>query len=406
MYLLKVLGDTQEGHPGRVNVEYRLACSGEFYNRKILTCDWRKSDVTRILLERPFQIYVASRPFDSYPQELCVRVSLDSVTEKGGTPSMRTTRTFLPDTEVIEDLCAVLSLLSRRLVSMVTKTREKHHDAIATQWHDAELPMPILDRPRVVAWARRPATVITSATGQEFKSNDPPPVGADPHALAKFLIDLPRMQGAQDIIYAARLYKSALELIESSLDISYLMLVSVVESLASVALSNFEPDEAEKLSTQTPLKNLARSLGIDEAQAGMLALEACKGNRWLKRRFVKFCTDFCRVTELGNPDGVFLTLDHLNPPSNEFEKEVRRIYDARSKNLHVGSPFPPGAAIGLSPRISVHDLPLNPLGRPDIPPVPWFERVVSIAAQKFLTPVGNAPFVEYCPEHLNVPARH
>ena len=85
MYLLKFLEEARSRSAG-VNVEYRLACSGEFYNRKVLTHDWRKSDVTRILLEQPFPIFVASQPFDSYPQELCVRLTLNTVTEEPRLP--------------------------------------------------------------------------------------------------------------------------------------------------------------------------------------------------------------------------------------------------------------------------------------------------------------------------------
>jgi len=203
MYLLKFLREAQ-GRSAGVNVEYRLACSGEFYNRKVQTHDWRKSDVTRILLEQPFPIFVASKPFDSYPQELCVRMTLNYVTEEGGSHSMRNSRTFLPDTDVIEDLCAVLTLLSRRLVSPVTKTREKHDDAYAARWQ-SEIPMPIIHHSKVVAWPRRAATIITSVSGQTIKSNEPPPVGVDPDALAKLLVDLPDMPNAQEIVHAARL---------------------------------------------------------------------------------------------------------------------------------------------------------------------------------------------------------
>jgi hypothetical protein len=275
MYLLKFLQKAQD-RPTEVDVEYRLACSGEFYNRKVETSDWRKSDVTRILLEEPFPIFVASRLFDSYPQELCVRMTLNFVTEEGGAPNARGSRTFLPDDDVIEDLCAVLSLLSRRLVSTVTKTREKHDDGRTPRWLPSEVPMPILGHTKVIAWRRRPGTVITSWTGQEFKSNDPPPVGVDPQALAKFLIELPSMGNAEDIVHAARLYKSALELIEDRPDTAYLALVSVVESLASVALKDFEPDEAEKVKIQASVEKRAREFGLNETQAKALALEACK----------------------------------------------------------------------------------------------------------------------------------
>jgi len=41
-------------------------------------------------------------------------------------------------------------------------------------------------------------------------------------------------------------------------------------------------------------------------------------------------------------------------------------------------------------------LPLNPLEPVDVPPVAWFERVVSLAAQKFLLDqtAAPSPFVE------------
>src|ERR1035441_143442 len=58
-------------------VEYRLAGSGEFFNRTVIASDWRKSDVTRMLLRAPFELFVVSMPFDAYPQELALRFSVD-----------------------------------------------------------------------------------------------------------------------------------------------------------------------------------------------------------------------------------------------------------------------------------------------------------------------------------------
>ena len=87
MYLLRFLEAastlTANSDAGPVGVEYRLACSGEFYNRRVETFDWRKSDITRVLLRGPFELFVASQPFDSYPQELCMRLNLAVVTEQG-----------------------------------------------------------------------------------------------------------------------------------------------------------------------------------------------------------------------------------------------------------------------------------------------------------------------------------
>src|SRR5271165_6575425 len=122
MYVLRFLKERSEGErsAGAVEVEYRLACSGELYNRNIQTSDWRKGSATRILLRTPFELFVASQPFDDYPQELCARLVLNRAIES----DQLFTRGFLPDKDVIEDLCSLLTLLSRRLITPVAKIRE------------------------------------------------------------------------------------------------------------------------------------------------------------------------------------------------------------------------------------------------------------------------------------------
>jgi hypothetical protein len=180
-------------------------------------------------------------------------------------------------------------------------------------------------------------------TEQTVTFNEPPPVGVDHEALGVFLADLGQRAGAQDIIYAAKQYKTALELISDRPDTAYLALVSVIETLASVALPNYEPEGSEKIAAKVNVAKKARALGLDEAQANQLALEATKGDRWLKRRFVRFCKDYCPVSELSGPDPVSMLLDFLKPSEADFEDCLKRIYDARSKNLHVAMPFPPGA---------------------------------------------------------------
>jgi hypothetical protein len=184
MYLLQFLETAPSrataAAPEAVDIEYRLACSGELFNRKIITGDWRKSDITRVLLRTPLELFVNSQPFDAYPQELCARMTLSYVTEVAtGDISARTIR--LPDEDVIEDLCSILSLLSRRLISPVAKTHERrssqHHGPHAEPYgsYTLDFPVPIIPLPRFAAWNRRPLTVITSLEGQRVVDNSPPP---------------------------------------------------------------------------------------------------------------------------------------------------------------------------------------------------------------------------------------
>ena len=50
MYLLQFLqaaSKPAESPTGEaVEIEYRLACSGELFNRRVITADWRKSDIS------------------------------------------------------------------------------------------------------------------------------------------------------------------------------------------------------------------------------------------------------------------------------------------------------------------------------------------------------------------------
>jgi len=405
MYLLRFLEAastlTTNGDAGPVGVEYRLACSGEFYNRRVETFDWRKSDITRVLLREPFELFVASQPFDSYPQELCMRLKLAVVTEQG----KNVTRTLLPDEDIVEDLCSVLTLLSRRLVSQVCKTRQSFSEEPALSAlgsFGSEFPAPILPLRHIAAWNQRPITVLTSMKGQKVIHNNPPPVGVDPTALSEFLLKLPNLpELAGNIVYASRLYKTALELIETRPDIAYLLLISTVESLAKVAFTDYDPGESSKLATPqaNAVQQRAKDFGLDDDQAKQLGIDACKGNPWLKRKFKRFLEDFISAEELAVKDTVFLVPDSFCAVPGELPKTFGKIYDARSANLHQAVPFPNSVGVGMGTSIPWQQLPTDwPFVRPDIPPVAWFERTVSHAINRFLAKKGVVkakPFTDY-----------
>ncbi|GEM_PF-1983285 len=406
MYLLKFLSSSSDASldasSDRIAVEYRLACSGELYNRNVQTYDWRKSDVTRVLLRTPLELFVASQPFAAYPQELCVRLALAEVTESQEEQGGCFSRTFIPDEDIIEDLCSILSLLSRRLISPGEKVREQYPQAqsAALGSYGTDVPTPVLSSRRLTTWAQRPATVVTSFKGLQFIDNSPPPVGVNPKTLAEVLLKLPTIPEAAEIVHASRLYRAAFELIESRPDISYQLLISTVESLAAVALEEYQPEESEQLAAALPVQKRALAYGLDSEKAKRLALDACKGHRWLKKKFKKFLLEFAPKDKLVGQDRVFLVPENLCPPFEDRQSVFGLIYDMRSGNLHTALPFPRSIAIGTAPSIKWRDLPLNLLMRSDIPPVAWFERVVSIAAREYIlgrTAVEVPPFVDFSP---------
>jgi hypothetical protein len=393
MYLLKFLS-RNSGDTGLVNVEYRLACSGQFCNRRVsIHGDYRKSDASRVLLKSPLELFVVGHPFDAYPQELCLRFSLDSVSEPEGTglESGTSTVIFLPDEHIVEDFCSTMTLLSRRLVSPIVKVRERRaddgsrtHDALGS--YGSECPIPVLNPPDAPVWKPRPVTTITNSEGLKIVDNNPPLVGVDPWALSEFLIQFPNLPKADQVVYAARLYRTALETIELRPDIAYLLLVSTVETLANVAYEDYEPSEPEKLEARVPLRNCAQQMGLTTEQTKQLILADCKSEKWTTKKFKKFLLDFTPLHELEVDDRVFIVPSFLCPQKDDIPEALRLIYKARSDNVHVGSPFPRSIRLGTTSGIDIRALPPNwpSGGRPEIPPVTWFERVVWLAASHFV----------------------
>jgi hypothetical protein len=385
MYFLEYL-KTRNSDAEAVEVEYRLACSGELYNRTVLTADWRKSDITRVLLRDPFELFVVGQ-FEQYPQELCARLKLSYVTEENDSHGVKSAITFLPDDEIIDDLCSILSVLARRLISVVGKTWERRAERdtdLGSYGWDA--PVSILRHSRFAVWRRRPITIMASMEGLSAQLHELPPTGVDAKALREVLLKLPDLPKVEEIIYACRFYKTALELIESRPDITYQLLISAVETMGGVALRDYKPDEALRLSTALGVRvfKKAQACGLDEEHAKALALEACGDRPSARQRFQKFILDNVSAEEIDGEDPVFPWWRFLKPARQNFEKTLGRIYGARSGNLHSAYPFPPWIGLGTSSTANPRDTLILGLAPGDVPLVTWFERVVSTAMRRYL----------------------
>ena len=101
--------------------------------------------------------------------------------------------------------------------------------------------------------------------------------------------------------------------------------------------------------------------------------------RKLKAFFAKYPPmDVCE------PDEVFPVADGWMPKREDFESALKAIYEARSKHLHEGRPFPewtialPALYYALPSKASEY-----------VPPVTWFERAVSLALNRFLATERN-----------------
>jgi hypothetical protein len=273
LYVLDYLADPKcARRPGdALCTDYRLLCSGSVYRRT--EGEWYKNEGARFLLEPPLLLYAASRPFDEYPLELVLRLTVAHVEEThlarwGGGPIVEM---FHPDKEVAWDLAALLTVLCRRLITVMGKSAERLANYEYPEFN--RIPLPVA-RMRRVYWPPYPATVEIGWEWQKVRNNNPPPLPVDPDRLTVPLLGLPRLEHAKSIVASARLYTLALELIRERPDIAYQLLVSSAETIANQTVP--EPDDNVKLEYQRGVFNLAKKLGLGEEMARKLTLKACE----------------------------------------------------------------------------------------------------------------------------------
>lgn len=362
-----------------VRVEYRLVCSGELFPANVL-CDWTGSDVARILLQEPIELLVASRPYDSYPQELVLRFTASLVNEGDN----EVFHIYRPDQEIASDFAALLPLLCRRLTTVAMKTREQYYSPEITPIL-ADFPTAAATAARVRYWAARPVGFVYSLRGVQIRSYHPPPQAFDSTEIRAVLFALPRWRFAPAVLRAARLYALAMELIESQVEMSYQLFVSAVETLASAVLKDWSPDDQGKLVSKDHLVSYAmKKEGLSKEQAERLALEACKGNPWSARKFKKFLLDNLNRESIKGEDDLFVVPQKFCPKDDRIEEAISEVYKTRSGMTHGGRSYPASAAIGPLTSVPVKAFDAISNMCPSVPPIGWFERVVNNSVCNFL----------------------
>lgn len=371
--------------------EYRLLCSGVLYNANIMTADWRNSDITKLLLDGPFILTVCSHPFDDYPQELSLRFQTAMVTEtKGGI-----TQSFTPDEEIANDIASILSLLLRRLITVATKVREIHPRWYEQEpdWH-LDISIDFVNRINRIYWARKPASFVYDAKGiLDMIDYNPPPLGIDPQELRRLFDALVSSHHAESLVLASRLYAQALRQIEHEQDLAYQSLISCVETIANKALRGYRPEEAKMIGTKRKVCEMAAKFGLEQEQCRALAIEACSGIPWATEKFTKFLVDNAG-SDLWEKDDLFQVNLLFCPKQRELVSVIHKIYAARSGATHKGRPYPPSIAIGIGPTVPFNalfdlNLELSNTSVTPIPPIVWFERLVSSAVNNYVRKIAT-----------------
>jgi hypothetical protein len=288
MNVLEYIADPmcQKKLEGSLTAEYRMLCSGTLF--RDVVGDPFKSEVARILLDRPFVLFATSRPLEDYPQELMLELSVPSVEIHQPSKTGTFTYGFHPDKEVASDLAALLCLLCRRSITVCGKTRERPADYAHPLFGLLGYPMPLATTGRRVFWRPHPISVAYSLQGAAYRDYNPPAKAVDPHRLTMLLTGLPRTKYAESIVMSCRLYALALELIHDRSDLAYPLLISSVETIANAVLERFQPNDDAKVAHKKAVYDLAIDLQLSKESAKQLAMAACKGEYWATRKFKDF----------------------------------------------------------------------------------------------------------------------
>jgi hypothetical protein len=174
--------------------------------------------------------------------------------------------------------------------------------------------------------------VLPSASGDHYLEN------------ASLLTTIPRLlpKSAVALIRAARLYQEAIWIVESTPELSWIMLTSAVETAASYWRSANEAP-LDRLSTSRPkLVELLKEYGGEELT--LKVAEELAPVMGATKKFIDFILEF-----LPDPPAE-RSYEWAQHPWDEktMKASLRVIYGYRSRALHGGTPFP--APMSLPPR--------------------------------------------------------
>lgn len=351
------------------HIEYHLLSWRELYDKSIITADRYSSGASRWVIRGGKEFYtvtVVSYPYYSLPQELCL--SFDCFTQEVERTERGTSikQSWLPIEQVALEFSVLLSVFAREPLVLLGLRREGDQ--------------PIVEMPYKIY----PPRVDSASTPIPFGIKSPEFVSVV-SGLAQASVDL-----VQAIIGAAKFYHAGLSLIGFDSSVAYVSFVSAIECLADYHYKSrkFDFDSVPKFEKVKGILEQISEANVAQESIVQLKGELIRSERFLRQKFVLFLTehatkDFWEIPdELYKYSTVFPAITQDN-----FEPCLKEIYDARSRYLHGGLPYPDYVDFGLRQKSSAHILTqLMKLKRKHrfIPPLAWFERLSHVCIVQFM----------------------
>lgn len=371
-------------------IEYKLVSWGEIYPPFIGDRE-HSIGAQYILRDFPFKLFSMSTPYSELPQRLCLTFRAPEEVKRD-TDQFHLAGIF-PD-EIAREFAAFLSLITRRRVFAVGQTR---YDGLPLE--------------------REAETYQQSHYQERQRLRE---IG--PSEIYSLLTNLQAIDRgvAQGFVLAMRLYHSAVEMMYTEPEFSYLFLVTCLETISSVVCRDYRPtDEGDHpteldkyLDSRYPGWHELVGASSPEHRSKLLKV-LLRSERFVFRKLLKFVTentpecfwneteddakpDYVRIMLGPGPDGFgrecFSRSDIAVRPwerisQAELEIRLRDIYEARSKMIHEGIRLPESIMVGHC-RLLPAEAAIGST-RPVIPPLITLERLVSYSMVEFLRKQRN-----------------
>lgn len=342
-----------------VEVEYQLYSWGEIYP-PFLGDREHSINARYILRDFPFKLFSSSTPYQTLPQKLCL--------------TFKAPYSGIFPEEIAKEFAAFLSLVTRRRVFVGRQIR--YNGLPIEQEVDIYKHLHFQEKQRL----------------KEI----------EPKEIYQLLENLQTMDRriANSFILAMRLYHSAVEMMYTEPEFSYLFLVTCLEAISSAVYKDYRPNnEEEFLDSRFPewrgLLNTLPPKKKEELKKVLLTNE-----KFTFRKLSKFVNEnvperfwsekeddakpdyLTKIIESSGQERISRS-DTTIQEREKIEKEslaqvLRDIYTARSKLIHEGIRLPASIVVG-----HFQWLPIEAEGT-QIPPLLTFERLVSYSMVEFL----------------------
>ena len=364
----KLLGIESDAEPkGRTTVEYHFLSGRELYDKSILTVDRYSSDAAQWVIQSGsikgfYTVTVVSRPYYSIPQELCLVFDCCTQTVTKGSSVI----TGPPIVRVALEFLALLSVFAREPLVPLGIRRVKD--------------IPLAEIPHYHYPTRFD------------RAKDPPPYGFNSPEFIKLMKGFAQApeELTQAILAASKFYQSGLSLIGFDPSIAYTSFVSAIECLAGYHYydKSFDFDNVDKFQGIRSILDCISKLPKAKSSVSDLKSELLKIEHFIRRKFVSFFEEFVTddfwniQDELNDYGSIFPSITRDN-----FEQCLKSLYDARSRFVHQGIPFPSYVEFGLRSKCPVdviEEIPILKSKSRFVPPLAWYERLTQAIVIEYM----------------------